>query len=389
MDPRVKRTECRSETARIAVERSQTSGAVPLLLVAAVLLLAANALLLQTVSTDLGQSRQTPRIVAFSLFALAIFVGRVRIPFTITALIVIAGVGLIVGRNPDQFSLIFALLGSAAMVARPHREVLRTYTLAAVFALAAIFAFLEYGLTTDLVLDLRNRRTFGVQGIGFLFNIIFGALTLGFAWVDDRAGWTLRWVALVAITMAGYWFFVKTDGRAGFMSLLIFVVIYVVGRLLSRKALGLAVASIPGLLLVSSVYLALTGRRGTLDTVLSHRPTYWRSALDSYEWWEYFSSSSVKAFDTTTIVDNSYLHLLLGSGVVLAGCLLVVWSRALYRAAAQGDLVSVAFMVACSAYFIAESILFRVEVPFIGYFWYLMIKFGIDDVARQESKETT
>ena len=78
------------------------------------------------------------------------------------------------------------------------------------------------------------------------------------------------------------------------------------------------------------------------------------------------------------VVDNSYLHLLVGGGFVLTLVFLFAYGFAVINLCRRHMYPEVALMTTSCFYFMSESILLRIENVFVIYVWYLVVKHARD-----------
>jgi hypothetical protein len=351
------------------------------------LVLAVNAVLIQTVIPEESQMKNVVRVACIVLLVFSMFLSNAEMPlWTVLTLLMCAALFVTRG-NTDQLSYIFVLLLAPAMVALDERKVVRWLAVASVGSLLLVFAFLQLGITHNVVLALRSRQTFGTDGVPFFFNLVYGAGALVILYT--RKYWLRgRFLALAGLLAGATALFLATDARGGYFSLLAFVgLLFVVPFLARLHLFRVLVALLPFLFLPFAFYLASQGGSFEANKLWSNRPRFYAIFLNALHPDDYLFSTSVKYFDrVVTIVDNSYLHLLVGGGVVL----FVVFAVLFYRAATNlfrlGRHPEVAFLIATCFYFNSESILLRIENLFVIYFWYLIVRFSAN--TKEEPNES-
>jgi O-antigen ligase len=346
---------------------------VPLVLLA----IGVNAVLIQTVIPEESQMKNVIRVGCLAVLVFAMFLDNARMPLWAVLTLLMCTALFIARGNTDQLSYIFVLLLAPAMLALDEQRVMRWLAVASVGALALVFAFLQLGITHNVVLALRNRQTFGTDGVPFFYNLVYGAGALVILYTR-KYWWRGRFLALVACLAGASWLFLATDARGGYFSLLAFVGLLFIVPVLARLHLfRLLVALLPFLFLPFAFYLASRGGSFEANKLWSNRPRFYAIFLSALRPDDYLFSTSVKYFDrVVTIVDNSYLHLLVGGGIVLFGVFAVLFYRASMNLFRLGRHAEIAFLIATCFYFNSESILLRIENLFVIYFWYLIVRFS-------------
>lgn len=347
--------------------------AVPLVLFA----IAVNAVLIQTVVTDDSPMKNVVRVGCMVLLVFAMLVNNPRVPKWVMATLLMCTVLCALRGNTDQLSYVFVLLLVPAMLALDERKVMRWLVLGSAGSLLLIFAFLELHITHNVVLDLRNRQTFGTQGVPFFFNVVYGVFALLILYTRKywRRGKLLVLIGSLAVATV---LFIATNARGGYFSLLAFVALLVVVPWIAKvPPLRIVTAILPLLFLPFAFFLASQGGSYAANQLWSYRPYWYAIFLQSLHPDDYLFSTSVKYYDrVVTIVDNSWLHLLVGGGVALFVIFTVVFYRAMTNLFRAGRHAEIAFLIATCFYFNSESILLRIENLFVIYFWYLLVKYS-------------
>lgn len=346
---------------------------VPLLL-SALLVMAANSVAIQTFATDPGPWRQVPRLLSLAVAVVVIWAARVKVEWIAAGILVAALVGGVVSRNSDQLSYVFVVIIAVALTAVSERRAIALAAIACVGAFALVFVLLAVGVSTDSVVEIRSRRTFGVASIGFIYNVVFGACALVCTWAT-RFTWPLRYGALAVTLAVATWFYLETDARAGYLSFLAFVVFSVVPIVVWRsRVVCTLLALAPVLFLAAAAVLAGLSDNPTANSILSNRPIFWGLLVDDLSVRDVLLSRSVKALDTSNIVDNSYLHLLVGGGVAVTALFIVLHFKAIAALARAGMNVELALIASLALYFNMESILVRPDLVFIIFYWHLLMR---------------
>lgn len=357
----------------------------------ALLAIAVDAVLIQTVIPTGSSLKNVVRAGALGLAVLGLLTRGVVIPGWIVGLVAVLAGLTVLRHNPDQLSYIFVLVLAPALWSIPERRVERVVVICSLVSLALVFAFLAAGVTHNEVLTYRGRATYGTRGVPFFFNLVYGACAMAVLYAVKHQLRRRRGVVVAALAVAVY-FYRQTDVRGGFFAFLAFLALLWATPRLARSGLFRGVV---GLLPPLFLAVALVGSRYSGNTALndltSHRLITYHAFLGNVGWSDVLLSSSVKHFDalipvgtlvsTATSVDNSYLHLLVGGGVLVCAVFFVLWRRAVAALFASGQHVEVAFLVATSLYFTTESILVRIENVFVVYAWYLVLRYSRSDVG--------
>jgi O-antigen ligase len=337
--------------------------------------IATNAVLIQTLTTDDAMLKNGIRVAVLCVAAVAMIMHNSQMPAGIFLLIIFCVVTLVARQNTDQLSIIFVLILVPALFAVKERSLGKLFMVSSAFSLLLVFALLAAGVTQNEVTEFRGRSTFGTNGVPFFYNLVYGALTMLLVYVHkfklrSRLFWTLAAVALATHL------FNLTDARGGYYAFLGFVVLLYLVPFLARWGLfRFLTALLPVCFLGVAFYIASLYEDAAANEFLSIRPTYYQRFVENLTEADYFLSSTVKQFDrAVTIVDNSYLHLVVGGGLVVFAVFVFMFAQALRRLYRMGKFVDVAFLIATCFYFNSESILLRIENMFVIYFWYLVIR---------------
>lgn len=342
------------------------------------LALAVNAVLIQTVITDDSPFKTVIRVGAMGLLLLGLLGNDTKLPRWVVPLILLsAGLWYFRG-NSDQLSYVFVLILVSAMLPLDERRVLKSLAVCSVLSVGLVFALLWGGVTHNEVLVLRERQTFGTQGVPFFYNLVYGAAALVIVYTR-RFRPRRRRLTFVACLGVATALFAATDARGGYYSLLGFVVLlWLVPKLARAHPLRVLTALLPVLFLPFAFYLASLADDPDANALWSNRPHWFSVFLGSLNPEDFLLSTSVKYYTrVVTIVDNSYLHLLVGGGLVLFLAVAILFFRAVMNLYRLGRFTEVAFLIATCFYFNSESILLRIENLFVIYFWYLMVRFSI------------
>lgn len=348
--------------------------------------LAVNAVLIQTVMSDESVAKQLVRAGVLGVAVYAIVVYNSRVPPWMVLLVCFSGILLILRGNPDQLSYIFVLLLVPALWSAEEWRVERAAVVASFASLGLVFAFLALGITQNEIVQPRSRMTFGTAGVPFFFNLVYGAFALLVLYVVKHR--PRRWrLAVVGSVAATTYLFGQTDARGGYFAFLTFLVMLVAVPRLRRSGMFRgAVALLPAWLLAGSWLLAALSddHYYALNEPLSYRPMLYERFLDSVGLADVLLGAPVKSFPTA--VDNSYIHLLVGGGLIMCGVFVVAFARAVRHLFEAGRHPEIAFLVATSLYFFSESLLVRIENVFVVYAWFLVLRYGLGHGDRDAAR---
>jgi hypothetical protein len=338
--------------------------------------LAINAVLIQTVAADDSVLKTAMRVGVLVLAALAVALHAAPMPVGIVLLTIYSAVLLAVRQNPDQLSFVFIFVLIVALFAVQERSLDKAVMFASLASLGMVFVFLGLGITQNEVLNFRGRNTFGTNGVPFFYNLVYGAFGM---LVFYFYKYKLRRRLLVmagSVTITTH-LFNLTDARGGYYSFIGFVALVFLVPALSRWGpFRFIAAMLPVFCLMMSFYIASLWDNGAANQLLSIRPILFNRFLENLTPVDVFLSTSVKEFDrAVTIVDNSYLHLLVGGGAAMCLVFFVIFAQSITNLFTARRHVDVAFLIATCVYFNSESILLRIENMFVIYFWYLVLRY--------------
>ena len=339
------------------------------------LAIATNAVLIQTVTTDNTMLKNGIRVAVLGIAAFAMIMRGSKMPIGIFLLITFSLILLVSRANTDQLSIIFVLILAVAMFDLRERTLNKMLMVLSVFSLLLVFALLAAGVTQNEVTEFRGRNTFGTNGVPFFYNLVYGAMTMLLVYVHKfqrryRLLWTIAAVALSTHL------FNLTDARGGYYAFLGFIVLLHMVPLLARVGIfRFLTATLPIGFIIVAFYIASLYEDAAANELLSIRPILFQRFIENLTLEDYLLSATVKQFDrAVTIVDNSYLHLLVGGGAVVFLVFMMIFGQAVLKLYRQGRFVDVAFVIATCVYFNSESILLRIENLFVIYFWYLILR---------------
>lgn len=344
------------------------------------LTLAVNAVLIQTVLTENDLFKNLIRVGILGLSLFFMVITKQRIYVSVIFLLCISGILLLTRGNSDQLTYIFIFLFIHSFVLIDSKRIEKYLLVSSFASLALVFVFLFLGITENTVLDFRNRMTFGVAGVPFFYNLVYGFFTL---WVlySQKYYTKYKWLVILISLGASTYFFQVTDVRGGYFSFLAFLALIFIVKWTKKLSIArLIVATIPVISIGVALYIASLSNNINMNLTLSLRPILLANFFESLNWTDVLLSTSVKALDQVNIVDNSYLHLLVGGGLIISLFIGYLFYKAVLNLYKHKKYVEIAFIISTSLYFNMESIMVRVENMFIIYFWYLIIKYSITKV---------
>lgn len=351
------------------------------------LAIATNAVLIQTVVDEESNLKNLIRAGIVVLSVLTIATRRVVFPTWIVALVILSGTLYGMTGNSDQLTVIFVLLVTPTFWAISEKKLERAMMIASVFALLLVFAFLLMGLTTNelrtsqtyLSADVRERYTFGTNGVPFFMNLVYGSAAFVIFYVHRWRVQGRFLISLVALLVVAY-LFVQTDGRGGAVAVIVFCALAIAMPTLSRLSFARWFLMLqPVIYLAATLWIASQHHNPVLNQALSFRPMLYGQFVGTVSFWDLWSSTSVKASADVTTVDSSMLHLLYGGGAILFIVFSLLFARATHRLLARKMYLHLAFLTATMIYGISESILMRVENIFILFAWYLVLRYALKE----------
>jgi hypothetical protein len=340
------------------------------------LALATNAVIIQTVSSEDSSLKNIVRVCVLLLAVFVMVLNHNKWSVEILLMANLSMILLLARQNLDQLSFVFIFIFVQVLFSMEERRVEKAFLISSVLSLLLVFALLALGVTENRVLDARSRMTFGTYGVPFFYNLVYGSFTMLI--VYSQKYMRKHRVLIVMMSFASTTtLYLLTDARGGYFSFLGFVILlFLVPKLSKFGVFRLITGMLPVIFLAASFYVASLSESFGANTLLSGRPVLYQLFLRNLTVYDVLLSSSVKQFDTNNIVDNSYLHLLVGGGLGL--CLVFFWmfAKAVRNLFKEEAFVEISFLIATCAYFNSESIMIRLELMFVIYFWYLVLGYS-------------
>ncbi|MGU9049887.1 hypothetical protein ACV3W1_13500 [Clostridium perfringens] len=85
----------------------------------------------------------------------------------------------------------------------------------------------------------------------------------------------------------------------------------------------------------------------------------------------------MKKFTNINIVDNTYIQILIGGGIILTIIIFLWYFNAIKMLISENKIIELSFVVSLLFYFNVESIGLRPENVISLFWWYLIIKYGV------------
>jgi len=350
--------------------------------------LAANAVLIQTVIPEDSPGKTIVRggIILVAIYALIL--GNAQVPKWYVGAFLACLAMLAFRSNSDQLTYVFVLILVPLMRTVRQRRLEWMLTAAAVGSLLLVFLFLGVGLTQNEIIESetltrsRARMTFGTYGVPFFYNLAFGAFTM-LVYYTQKYEIYGRKIILVASLFAASGLYRVTDARGGYLAFLAFLgLLWLVPKIAPISALRSLLTFLPVVNFGLALYMASLGSNSGANELFSYRPRLYSAFLENVGLEDIAFSLSVKQFDQGgTIVDNSYLHLLVGGGVIVLAAYLTLYVRAMRRLFSEKRYAEIAFLTAASLYFNSESILLRIELIFVVFSWFLVLSYSEHPIA--------
>jgi hypothetical protein len=354
------------------------------------LVLSVNAVLIHTIAAENELLKNGLRVAILAISVLLLIIKQRPLLVGLLLLFNVSVINLAIGHNTDQLSYIFIFIFIQALFVLNARQTEKYLMLSSVISLLLVFAFLMLGITENTVTEYRNRMMFGTNGVPFFFNLVYGAFTMFLIYVLKYFKRFKFLLMLVSIGITTY-LFTLTDARGGYISFVAFIILLGIIPIISKVGIfRRIVALIPVIAIGGSYYIAGLSDSLSANMLLSNRPLLLNAFFKDISFADLLISTSVKAYDADSIVDNSYVHLLAGGGLIITLAICYLFFKAILQLFKHKKHIEIAFIVATCLYFNTESIMVRVENLFVIYFWYLIIKYSLTKIEpeTEEVKET-
>lgn len=352
------------------------------------MLLSINSVLIQTILLDNDSIKNIIRLFVIVLIAFIIFIKKIKINNNIMIILLFISILFLITKNMDLITYIFLFIVVQLLIRLDDKTVLKYLTISSVVAFSLIFIFLLLGVTQNEILDYRNRMTFGVGNstvnrIPFFYNMVYGTLTLIILYINKyykKINSLKVIIYILTLTLATY-FYIKTNLRGGYLCFIIFIVLtWIIPKIYKFRFVKYISCVFYIIMFTSSFIIASFHENIYLDKLLSYRPTYVNNFIKSINIGYILLSRSVKSMDTITIVDNSYIHIFIGGGIIIFLIILFLYYISVKNLYNLKYFNEIAFIISTSIYFNIESIAVRIENMFVIYWWYLIINYSIKSI---------
>lgn len=352
------------------------------------LLLSVNSVLIQTVMMDNDSVKNIIRLLVLVLIVLIILIKNIKINSNIMIILLFTSMLFVITTNMDLITYVFLFIVVQLLIRLDDKTVLKYLTISSIVAFSLIFIFLLLGVTQNEILEYRNRMTFGVGNsttnrIPFFYNMVYGTFTLVIMYINKyyRKSNNLKIVMYISTLTLATYFYIKTNLRGGYLCFIIFIILtWLIPKIHKFRLVKTIVSIIPLIMFASSFIIASFHKNSYLNKLLSYRPTYINNFINSINIRDILLSSSVKSIDTINIVDNSYIHIFIGGGVIIFFIVLFLYFLSVNNLYRLKYFNEIAFIISTSIYFNIESIAVRIENMFIIYWWYLIINYSIKNI---------
>lgn len=352
------------------------------------LLIAINATLIQTISLNSDGTKNIIRVAALLLMFIYAFLVKRKMSVYLLFALTVSFVLLIVSKNPDQLSYIFIFIIVQCFIGMRERDVEKYLLISSAIGFSLVFMFLNFELTENITTTWggRSRMNYGTAGVPFFYNLVYGTFVLLIMYAKKYYT-SYKNIFILLSIISAYYFYTTTDIRGGFYSFLLFIVMLYVIPLTKRFSIvKYMVAFSPVFYIGGSLIIASFYKRPELNLLLSYRPMFLNNFYSKLAMSDLLISKSVKAFDFNGIVDNSYVHLLVGGSLLVTIVVLIIFWKAILNLYEDNKYNEIAFVISICAYFNSESLIVRAENMFVIYFWYLIIKYAFKKVKVEKFK---
>lgn len=355
------------------------------------MLLSVNSVLIQTILLDNNSVKNIIRLFVMLLLVFIILIKKIKINTNIMIILFFISILFLITKNMDLITYIFLFILVQLLIRLEDKIVLKYLTISSIVGFSLIFIFLLLGVTQNEILEYRNRMTFGVGNITtnripFFYNMVYGTFTLIIMFINKyykESNYFKIMIYISTIALATY-FNIKTNLRGGYLCFIIFIILtWVIPKIYKIRLLKNIVCVIPIIMFASSFMIASFHDNPYLDKLLSYRPTYINNFIENINIGYILLSKSVKSMDTINIVDNSYLHIFIGGGIVIFLIVLFLYFISVNNLYKLNYFNEIAFIIATSIYFNIESIAVRIENMFVIYWWYLIINYSIKNIRHK------
>lgn len=352
-------------------------------------LLSLNSILMQTILRDNNLIKNLIRVFVILLLSGAMIIKKRRFNKHIVFITILSIILFIVGKNSDQFTYIFIYCLIQGLFFIDEEEVIKYIFIASIIPFVLVFIFLFLGITSNETIDFRNRMTYGlgVDRVPYFYNIVYGFLSTFLVYYMTKISKNkiMNLKSILICSAVGTYFFIKTDVRGGYIALMTLIVLSLLLPHLCKSKVVRGIILLLPLMSYFWIFIMLYFRNDyKLNKLLSYRPMLIGKFFENINISDILTTKSVKAFDNISIVDNTFMHILIGGGVILTLLIYLIYINAVKRIMKERKYIFLSFIIATYLYFNIESVGVRVENMFIVLWWYLLFSYGIKNVEREE-----
>lgn len=347
------------------------------------LALSVNIVLIQTISIDNNNMKNIVRISVLILMMFFMLIRKRTISLAPLLLFGVSTLLLFISKNSDQLTFMFIFLFIPSLLIIETKKIEKYLVISSLISLVLVFVFLFLGLTHNETTVLRHRMNFGVNGgVSFFYNLVYGTFSLIIIYSRKYFNRYKSLITLMSLGLTTY-LYIMTNARGGYFSFIILIILlYVLPKLEKNKKIFFFIGLIPEFFLSISFFEASLVNNSLANQFLSYRPTYIYNFYSSINFTNIIFSKSVKALDHINIVDNSYIHLLIGGGILIFLVIGYLFLKTILNLYKEKKYIEISFMISACAYFNMESNLVRIENMFVIYFWYLLFRYSLKNKKR-------
>lgn len=289
---------------------------------------------------------------------------------------IIAIILLILTKNKDILTYIY-LFTFSFFLERYKEKKIEKYMLLSLgsFFLIYLILYLKKDLTL-IEIEYRNRMFFLYKnrelaiGPPFFGNLLYSISTLLYLKYSNKISAFIGGVILIL----GYLIF-DTRGPILFYSILL-TSVYILKKIIKLKIIRHLLKNIYFYFSVLSILIPIIFiQNNILNKIFSNRIQYWYGLIIERGLMGIFLLESVKKLDNSGfIVDNSYLHVIFGGGILIFGLLCYIFNKSIANMIRLNKINSLAFFISYLSYCYFESIFLRGDLVITIYFWYLLFK---------------
>lgn len=344
------------------------------------IILSLNSILIQTIFKDNDIFKNSMRLIVVLMLLIGIVIYRKKINRNIVILILISTICLITGKNTDQLTYIFLFIMIQSLLYIEEEKIEKYMCIGSLVPIIVMFLFLLTGVTHNQIVLLRDRMTFGLptNRVPYVYDIVYGALSTLYIYSYNKYSKIKKILVFMICITLGTFFFIKTDVRGAYISLIILILLsLIMPKIIKYKFTKIFIKALPIMFFGFILILLKFQNNEFMNKVLSLRPMYTGEFFKKISYYDVFITRSVKAFTNTSIIDNTYIQMLIGGGIVLTLIIIYMYFKSIDNLIKNNKIIELCFIVSLMFYFNIESIGLRPENIFSIFWWYLIIKYGL------------